>query len=82
MERYCPNRQTNIRAVSGEPLAGTQEWQRLHGLHLDQELRFRVLQSLKSSPGTAIHINGVCIYPGHEKHFVKEEERGKLYIFL
>lgn len=49
-----------------------------HGLQHDPVLRAKVLQSLKASPGTAIHVNGVCIYRGYEKHFVNQEEpRGK-----
>ena len=69
IERYCPNNKVVIRRVSGESLPGTREWCKYHGLNNDPELKRKVLQALKSTPGSAITINGVCIYRGNNRNF-------------
>lgn len=69
LDRYCPNRRNNIRRVKGEPLAGTRSWCKLHGLNNDPELKKRVLAALKTNPGSAIYVDGVCIHAGNERHF-------------
>ncbi len=77
IERYCPSRNT-IFKVCGEPLAGTRAWCDWHGLNADPTLKAKILQSLKTTPGSAIYVNGTCIYRGHEKHFDRyEEPRGR-----
>jgi hypothetical protein len=68
---------SSSRYTQGEPLAGTRAWCEMHDLHLDPDLKQKVLQALKISPGTAIHINGICIYRGQEKHFSHEPLRGE-----
>lgn len=73
IQRYCPNQKHTIHYVRGEPLAGTARWCEMHGLNDDPELKQRVLQALKTTPGSAIHINGVCIYRGYDKHFSSNE---------
>lgn len=88
IERYCPSNTRNnfVRHERGEPLAGTEAWCERYGLNddtpEDHELKFRVLQALKTNPGSAIHINGVCIYGGSSKSFAKsdhpkEQPRGR-----
>ncbi|KAG4441888.1 hypothetical protein IFR05_002629 [Cadophora sp. M221] len=69
IERYCPNKKNQIRRITGEPLAGTRAWCEMHGLQHDLELKKRVLNALKISPGSAIYVNDVCIYLGTERHF-------------
>ncbi|KAK0111090.1 hypothetical protein ONS95_001468 [Cadophora gregata] len=73
IERYCPNRKNQIRRVAGEPLAGTRAWIEMHGLQHDPELKKRVLNALKTNPGSAIFVNEICIYVGTEKHFDVED---------
>jgi len=72
IERYCPSNPTghNVRREHGEPLAGTRAWCERYGLDADPDLKFQVLQALKTNPGSAIHINGVCIYGGSSKSYV------------
>ncbi|KAE9372452.1 hypothetical protein N431DRAFT_339677 [Stipitochalara longipes BDJ] len=71
IERYCPSNPTghNIRRERGEPLAGSRAWCERYGLDADPNLKFQVLQALKINPGSAIHINGVCIYGGSSKSY-------------
>jgi hypothetical protein len=71
IERYCPSnpRGHSIRREHGEPLAGTRAWCERYGLNSDPDLKFQVLQALKTNPGSAIHINGVCIYGGSSKSY-------------
>ncbi|PBP24470.1 hypothetical protein BUE80_DR004775 [Diplocarpon rosae] len=69
LERYCPNRRNNIQYIRGQPLAGTRSWCEMHGLDNDPELKKRILNALKTNPGSAIYVKDVCIYVGSEKHF-------------
>jgi len=62
-----------IQRVKGEPLAGTRQWCDMHGLNEDPELKQKILQALKTSPGSAIYVNGICIYRGNDKHFATNE---------
>ncbi|KAF4624505.1 hypothetical protein G7Y89_g13665 [Cudoniella acicularis] len=41
----------------------------MHGLDADPELKNRILQALKVSPGSAIFVNGIRIYRGYEQYF-------------
>lgn len=82
IERYCPkHRGRVIRQLEGEPLPGTRAWCDFHGLNDDPELKSRVLQALKTDPGSAININGVCVYGGSARSFTSyerfEEPRGR-----
>ncbi|KAH8769533.1 hypothetical protein BGZ57DRAFT_765597 [Hyaloscypha finlandica] len=79
IERYCPsnNRGHGIRFERGEPLAGTRAWCEHHRLDDDPELKFEVLQALKTNPGSAIHINGVCIYGGGSQSFSVSDPVGQ-----
>jgi hypothetical protein len=80
IERYCPNQKHTIHYVQGEPLAGTAMWCEMHGLNGDPELKQRVLEALKTTPGSAIHINGVCIYRGYDKYFLSNDPpRGRTF---
>jgi hypothetical protein len=83
IERYCPRRKGRvIRQIEGEPLPGTRAWCDFLGLNDDPELKSRVLQTLKTDPGSAINVNGVCIYGGNAKSFSSydrfEEPRGRI----
>ncbi|KAJ5040261.1 uncharacterized protein L3040_005921 [Drepanopeziza brunnea f. sp. 'multigermtubi'] len=69
IDRYCPNRKNNIYCFKGEPLAGTRRWCERHGLNDDPELKRRILNALKTNPGSVIFVNDRCIYRGCEKHF-------------
>lgn len=71
IERYCPNRMS-IQHVRGEPLAGTRKWIEKHDLDRDPRTRDRILHALRAAPGSAIFKDGVCIYPGIDKHFSTE----------
>ncbi|KAH7333155.1 hypothetical protein BKA65DRAFT_479721 [Rhexocercosporidium sp. MPI-PUGE-AT-0058] len=73
IERYCPNKKNQIKRVAGEPLAGTKRWCEMHGLQHDPELKKRILNALKTNPGSAIYVNNICIYLGTEKHFDVED---------
>jgi hypothetical protein len=81
IERYCPNKVKAIHRVPGQPLAGTKQWCEIHGLNDDPELKFKILQALKTDPGQSITINNTCIYPGNRKHFSTdyqaEQPRGR-----
>jgi hypothetical protein len=81
LDRYCPNRGHIIRRLPGEPLPGTRAWYEFHGLNDDPRLKSKILQALKTDPGSAIHVNGVCIYGGITKTFStnvrSEQPRGR-----
>ncbi|KAH6665476.1 hypothetical protein B0J14DRAFT_680578 [Halenospora varia] len=50
----------------------------MHDLHADPALKRQILHALKTAPASAIWVNGVCIYRGHEKVFEsREEPRGR-----
>jgi hypothetical protein len=50
----------------------------MHGLHADPQLKQKILNALKTSPGSPIWVNGICIYRGYEKHFDQfYEPRGR-----
>jgi hypothetical protein len=78
IERYCPgNYRNGIRPERGQPLAGTKKWCDRYGLNddtpEDHDLKFQILQALKTNPGSAIHLNGICIYSGSSKSFSKPD---------
>jgi hypothetical protein len=68
IERYCP-RQRRVQVDSGGLLPGTSAWCNKNGLTNDPELKQRVLNAIKTSPGCAIWLDGVCIYGGNQRHF-------------
>jgi hypothetical protein len=50
----------------------------MHGLHADPQLKQKIINALKTSPGSPIWVNGICIYRGYEKHFDQDDEpRGR-----
>jgi len=50
----------------------------MHGLHADPQLKQKIINALKTSPGSPIWVNGICIYRGYEKHFDQfDEPRGR-----
>jgi hypothetical protein len=74
IERYCPsNNRNGIKATRGEPLPGTRQWCEMYGLDNDPELKRKILTALKTSPSSAIYVNGVCLYAGTDKHFETDE---------
>jgi hypothetical protein len=79
IERYCPsNTRNGIKATRGELLPGTRQWCEMHGLDNDPELKRKILNALKTSPSSAIYVNGVCLYAGTDKHFETDEiSRGR-----
>lgn len=66
--RYCPHRQ-RVRVNSYEPLLGTRAWCIKHGLDKNPDLKHKILDTIKSSPGCAIWLDGVCIHSGNQSHF-------------
>lgn len=79
IERYCPH-QKGVTITRGEPLPGTRRWCEMWGLDDDDELKRKVLNAIKTSPGRAIWVNNQCIYKPNEKHFNTEfvsRERGR-----
>lgn len=72
IERYCPlGRRVPIDQRS--PLPGTRAWCQMFGLDGDAELRKKVLDALKTSPGCSIWVNERCIYRGNERHFTQDD---------
>jgi len=77
IERYCPHKR-RIQNDPGEPLPGTRAWCDKHGLDHDPELKRKILNAIKTSPGCAIWVNDVCIYGGNQQHFVRDDRpRGR-----
>ena len=79
IERYCP-RGRRIPTDRRGPLPGTLPWCEMHGVNNDSELKRKVLDALKMSPGCSIWVDECCIYQGNKIHFTREEprERGRL----
>jgi hypothetical protein len=77
IERYCPHRR-RIQNDPGEPLPGTRAWCDKHGLDHDPELKWKILNAIKTSPGCAIWVNDECIYGGNQQYFVRDDRpRGR-----
>lgn len=76
IERYCPY-QRRVQVNSGGPLPGTREWCDRHGLDSYPELKRRILNAIKTSPGCAIWLDGVCIYGGNQRHFSRDDMPGR-----
>ena len=78
IERYCPY-DRRVPIMQRGPLPGTARWCELNGLNNDLELKRKVLNALKTSPGCSIWVNERCIHAGNEHHFTQDEsfERGR-----
>lgn len=74
IERYCP-RGRRIPTDRGGPLPGTLLWCEMNSLNDDPDLKRKVLDALKTSPGCSIWVNDRCIYQGNERHFNQDEPR-------
>ena len=68
IERYCPSKR-RLPVDRGEPLPGTRAWCNHHRLDDDPDLKYKILNTIKTSPGCAIWLDGVRIYRGKECHF-------------
>jgi hypothetical protein len=68
IERYCPHRR-RVRVYPYQPLLGTRAWCDQHGLNNNPELKHKILNAIKCSPGCAIWLDGVCIHGGNHLHF-------------
>ena len=75
IERYCPSKQ-RVTTTRGEPLPGSRRWCEMHGLDNDPELKRKILNALKVSPGSAIWVNDECIYRGNDRNFLSNS-RGR-----
>jgi hypothetical protein len=75
IERYCPSKQ-RVRTTRGKPLPGSRRWCEMHGLDNDLELKRKILNALKVSPGSAIWVNDECIYRGKDQNFISNS-RGR-----
>jgi hypothetical protein len=73
IERYCPRRR-RVRNDPGEPLPGTRAWCDKHGLNdgADLELKWKIRNAIKTSPGCAIWLDGLCLYGGNQRHFFSD----------
>lgn len=76
MARYCP-RKRHIQVNPGEPLPGTRPWCSKYGLDNDPELKQRILQTIKTSPGCAVWLNNVCIYGGAREHHFSSHDMNR-----
>lgn len=81
IERFCPQRLIpHFRWNPKEPIPGTREWCKKYQLDRDPELRQRIINAIKASPGCAIWLNGAPIYSGNEQHFSSDIiSRGNRY---
>lgn len=78
IERYCPHNRC-IQVYPGEPLPGTRVWCDKYALNNDPELKQKILNTIKASPGCAIWLNNVCIYGAKQVHFPSDNvSRGRL----
>ena len=79
IERYCPcNRRLQV--DRGEPLPGTRAWCNNYCLDKDPDLKLKILNTIKTSPGCAVWLEGVRIYRGNERHFYSDYiSRGRTY---
>lgn len=79
IERYCPRRR-RVRIDPSEPLPGTRAWCDKHGLNdgAGLELKWKIRNAIKTSPGCAIWLDGICLYGGNQRHFFSDDRpRGR-----
>lgn len=62
-----------MRSSQGETLPGTRIWCEQYGLNENVDLKWIVLNALKTSPGATIFLDDVCILQGKELYLTREQ---------